>query len=229
MHKEAVEQARACQIVKACEEIRETVQGQVALQKSAVIGAMKCLYWLCKQEIAHTTTSPCYPLLWALVVIICLPWMLVATLTHWYNIITLQFGGGKGEGHASRPPQYQNISIILLHFFFLGENSGCPIGTFPGNCARSLQSDRVQVSIATEQLLFLPNVLELIIWTTVKTYLRWKFCHGFPVIFQHIVSDRIFTTVALFSTRMTISWVKQVCFNPLYPNDDYSRHEYRYR
>lgn len=63
MHKEAVEQARACQIVKACEEIRETVQGQVALQKSAVIGAMKCLYWLCKQEIAHTTTSPCYPLL----------------------------------------------------------------------------------------------------------------------------------------------------------------------
>ena len=64
MHKEAVEQARACQIVKACEEIRETVQGQVALQKSAVIGAMKCLYWLCKQEIAHTTNSalviPCY-------------------------------------------------------------------------------------------------------------------------------------------------------------------------
>ena len=55
MHKEAVEQERACQIVKACGEIRETVQGQVALQKSAVIGAMKCLYWLCKQEIAHTT------------------------------------------------------------------------------------------------------------------------------------------------------------------------------
>ena len=27
----------------------------MALQRSAVIGAMKCLYWLCKQEIAHTT------------------------------------------------------------------------------------------------------------------------------------------------------------------------------
>jgi len=55
MHKEAVEQERTCQIVKACREIREVVQGQVALQKSAVIGAMKCLYWHCKQEIAHTT------------------------------------------------------------------------------------------------------------------------------------------------------------------------------
>lgn len=28
----------------------------MALQKSAVIGAMKCLYWLCKQEIAHITS-----------------------------------------------------------------------------------------------------------------------------------------------------------------------------
>ena len=45
---------------------------------------------------------------------------------------------------------------------------GCPIGTFPGNRARSLRSDRVEVSIATEQLvshalLFLPNLFELII------------------------------------------------------------------
>ena len=27
-------------------------------------------------------------------------------------------------------------------------------------------------------------------------YLRWKFCHGFPVIFQYIASDRTFTDVA---------------------------------
>ncbi len=33
--------------------IREAVQGQVVLQ--IIAGAMKCLYWLCKQEIAHTT------------------------------------------------------------------------------------------------------------------------------------------------------------------------------
>ena len=45
LHKEAVEQECACQIVKARRGIREAVQGQVALQKSAVIGAMKCLYW----------------------------------------------------------------------------------------------------------------------------------------------------------------------------------------
>ena len=31
--------------------IKEAVQGQVA----AVVGAIKCLYWLCKQEIPHTT------------------------------------------------------------------------------------------------------------------------------------------------------------------------------
>ena len=54
MHKEAVEQERACQVVKARGGIREAVQGQVTLQKSAVIGAMKCLYWLCKQEIASS-------------------------------------------------------------------------------------------------------------------------------------------------------------------------------
>ena len=42
-------------IVKARGGIREAIQGQVVLQRNAVIGAMKCLYWLCKQEIAHTT------------------------------------------------------------------------------------------------------------------------------------------------------------------------------
>ena len=52
MHKEAVEQECACQVVKARGGIREAVQGQVTLQRSAMIGAMKCLYW---QEIAHTT------------------------------------------------------------------------------------------------------------------------------------------------------------------------------
>ena len=59
------------------------------------------IYWLCKQEIAHTTN---YQLLLSLA-----------------NIITLRFGGGEGEGHASRPPEYQNISIIPLYFFFWGK------------------------------------------------------------------------------------------------------------
>ena len=44
-------------------------------------------------------------------------------------------------------------------------------------------------------LLVLPNLLKLIIWKTVKTYLRWKCCHGFPGIFQYIASDRTFTAV----------------------------------
>ena len=55
MHKEALEQERACQIVKARGGIREVMQWQVVLQRKAVGGAMKCLYWLCKQEIPHTT------------------------------------------------------------------------------------------------------------------------------------------------------------------------------
>ena len=29
---------------------------------------------------------------------------------------------------------------------------GCPIGTYPGNCVQSLPSNRVVLSIATEQL-----------------------------------------------------------------------------
>ena len=66
MHKEAVEQVCACQVVTARGGIKEAVQVQVKLQRSAVIGAMNCLYWLCKQEIAHTTKSPCCPLLRAL-------------------------------------------------------------------------------------------------------------------------------------------------------------------
>ena len=55
MHKEALEQERACQIVKARGGIREAMQGQVVLQRKAVVGAMKCHYWLCKQEMPHTT------------------------------------------------------------------------------------------------------------------------------------------------------------------------------
>ena len=55
MHREAVEQERACQIVKCRGGIREATEGQVVLLRNAVVGAMKCLYWLCKREIAHTT------------------------------------------------------------------------------------------------------------------------------------------------------------------------------
>ena len=54
-HREAVEQERACQIVKCRGGIREAIEGQVVLQRNAVAGAIKCLYWLCKREKAHTT------------------------------------------------------------------------------------------------------------------------------------------------------------------------------
>ena len=55
MHKEAVEQERASQIVKASGGIREVVQGQVALQKSAVIGAMKG-----QPTLLSALVIPCY-------------------------------------------------------------------------------------------------------------------------------------------------------------------------
>ena len=52
MHKEALEQERACRAVKARGGIAEAMQEQLLLSRK---GAMKCLYWLCKQEIPHTT------------------------------------------------------------------------------------------------------------------------------------------------------------------------------
>lgn len=55
MHKEALEQERACQVVKLRGSIREAVQKQTTLQRGALISAMECLYWLCKQEIPHST------------------------------------------------------------------------------------------------------------------------------------------------------------------------------
>ena len=63
MHREALEQERACQVVKVRGGIKEVMQEQVVLQRETVIGAMKCLYWLCKQEIAHTTNYMYEPLL----------------------------------------------------------------------------------------------------------------------------------------------------------------------
>ena len=50
MHKEC-----ACRMVKARGGIREAMQEQVVLTRTAVVGAMKCLYWLCKEEMPHTT------------------------------------------------------------------------------------------------------------------------------------------------------------------------------
>ena len=55
MHREALEQERACKMVRARGGIKEALDKQVTLQRQALIAAMKCLYWLCKQEIAHTT------------------------------------------------------------------------------------------------------------------------------------------------------------------------------
>ena len=44
MHREALEQERARQVVKVRGGIKEAMQEQVVLQRDAVIGAMKCLY-----------------------------------------------------------------------------------------------------------------------------------------------------------------------------------------
>ena len=44
IHKEALEQEHVCQLVKVCGGITEAVESQVSLQRSAVVGAMKCLY-----------------------------------------------------------------------------------------------------------------------------------------------------------------------------------------
>ena len=55
MHREALEQEHACKMVRARGGIKEALDKQVTLQRQALIAAMKCLYWLCKQEIAHTT------------------------------------------------------------------------------------------------------------------------------------------------------------------------------
>ena len=53
MHREALEHERACHVVKVRGGIKEAMQGQGVLQSDAVIGAMKCLYWLCKQGLSH--------------------------------------------------------------------------------------------------------------------------------------------------------------------------------
>ena len=40
--------------------IRQAFQDAVTLEMKAVVGCCKCIYFLCKQEIAHTTTNPTY-------------------------------------------------------------------------------------------------------------------------------------------------------------------------
>ena len=53
MHREALEHEHACHVVKVQGGIKEAMQRQGVLQSDAVIGAMKCLYWLCKQGLSH--------------------------------------------------------------------------------------------------------------------------------------------------------------------------------
>ena len=38
--------------------IRQAFQDAVTLEMKAAVGCCKCIYFLCKQEIAHTTTYP---------------------------------------------------------------------------------------------------------------------------------------------------------------------------
>ena len=38
--------------------IEKSFSDQIYLEMKAVIGCLKCIYWLCKNEIAHTTTYP---------------------------------------------------------------------------------------------------------------------------------------------------------------------------
>ena len=53
-HKDAVTlEAQLCSSVSG--DIRQLLAAVQSAEKKAMIGAMKCMYWLCKQEIAHTT------------------------------------------------------------------------------------------------------------------------------------------------------------------------------
>ena len=58
MHREVPEHKHACHVVKVCGGIKEAKQGQAVLRRDSIIGAMKCLYWLCKHKISHNFLIP---------------------------------------------------------------------------------------------------------------------------------------------------------------------------
>ena len=51
MHREAVEHVHACHVVKVRGDIKQGMLVLAVVQRDAVIGAIKALYWLCKQDI----------------------------------------------------------------------------------------------------------------------------------------------------------------------------------
>ena len=55
MHAEAVTQKDARIASQASGGIKQALDSQLELRKHGVIGAMKSIYWLAKQEIPHTT------------------------------------------------------------------------------------------------------------------------------------------------------------------------------
>ena len=55
MHKEAVEKEALLRQSARDGGIARALEKQVSAQRKAVVGAMKVLYWLAKEEVAHTT------------------------------------------------------------------------------------------------------------------------------------------------------------------------------
>ena len=55
MHKDAVGMETSRESITRHGGIEASFQRTVTLQKQAVMGAMKCMYWLVKEEVAHTT------------------------------------------------------------------------------------------------------------------------------------------------------------------------------
>lgn len=55
MHKQAVRQEHERLAAEASGGIEQAFHETASVQRKAAMGAMKCLYWLVKNEIAHTT------------------------------------------------------------------------------------------------------------------------------------------------------------------------------
>ena len=54
MHKAAI----AAKADTAAGGIEKSFSDQISLEMKAAIGCLKCIYWLCKNEISHTTMYP---------------------------------------------------------------------------------------------------------------------------------------------------------------------------
>ena len=57
MHKEAGEWEATCLTAESDGGIRQACSAQVVLYRKGLVGALKVMYWLAKEEIPHTTNT----------------------------------------------------------------------------------------------------------------------------------------------------------------------------